>query len=216
MKFVFSDFGFSYPKNVIFDRINLTLTSDERYLLTGENGSGKTTFCKLFMFLLKEYSGLYRVYENETLIKTDNDIYKKIHFIQQEPLKNLIGSTPDEDLSIWQHEFSKKDTPQMQNARIEALDFYDILTFKDTPTWKLSTGQQKSVALSSFLLVRSSFWVLDEPANGIDQVNRKKLIKMLKNAENGFIIVSHNQDIYKELDPVILQIEGKNIFKKSL
>jgi len=58
--------------------------------------------------LLLSFSGNIQFEEKDFASIDQSYITSKMVYIQEQTQNNLLGSTPDEDLAIWQHKFQKR------------------------------------------------------------------------------------------------------------
>ena len=213
MKFKLTDFSFGYKK-LLFSHLNLVIPLNEIILLTGENGCGKTTFCRLLSGLEKDYFGKIDIAENDLNTLSIKQIADILVYHKQEPQGNIVAATPDEDLSIWQSKFTKNLNEQHNIQRKEVLTDLHIAEFQKTPFWELSSGQVKRSGIAALLLNPEKYWILDEPFNGLHQEIVDKLLAILKaRRKSGFgtMIVTHNIEEIKEIADSILKIENETI-----
>ena len=202
-------FGFS---DLLFNDVNLKIPFDEITVLTGANGAGKTTLLNILSGLNKNYSGYIKLENTELNNMTTVEISNKILYQKQEPIANIVATTPFEDLKIWLTKFA---TNTYNSNEIDGvLKRFGIYNLKDTPVWKLSGGQLKCVGLASLLLFQAKFWMLDEPLLGLDNTLQEQFVKMLINKKDlgrGALIVSHQIDLFKNIADKILVIKKKKV-----
>ncbi len=216
--FAFTNFGFAFDKKKLFENVTIDLDLSKITLLSGFNGSGKTTLCRILSGLNNDYSGSVKFFDRELKELNIIDISKQIVFIKQEPRGNVILTTPDEDLRIWQTAFHLADNDIFIKEREAALESTSMLEMKNTPLWELSNGQLKRVGLSGLLLNTQKYWILDEPLTGLDQKLIDQFLLMLeKHKENGCgaLIVSHRTNHFKKIIDIELTIKNKKILEKS-
>jgi energy-coupling factor transport system ATP-binding protein len=212
--FKFKDLSFAYPKSEsIFSEINLEINPSEITTLTGSNGSGKTTFCRLIMGLTGPYSGSLRINDIECSDLTTVEIAGKIVHLKQEPTANIVSAMPQEDLEIWMHKYIDQ-TAVDQSKLDAALDHFNLRSQSKQPVWELSNGQLKRVGLSALLLNRDKYWILDEPTSGLDShlIDRLiDLIKQQKQNNSGMLIISHRYEKFKGTADRFLEIKNKKV-----
>ncbi|MCF7920316.1 MAG: ATP-binding cassette domain-containing protein [Candidatus Cloacimonetes bacterium] len=190
--------SFSFPKKLIFKNVNLDITTNSVSLLTGANGSGKTTFCRLL-------SGLQTGYSGEIISPT------KLLYLKQSAETNLLAATPALDLSLWSNVNCK-----IKNVKLrEILNYFDLNEKADQPVWELSGGEQQRLVLSALLLHPDHFWLLDEPAAGLDDAQQKKLLQLLQEHKNGALIVSHRKELFAPVTTQVFTIADWKIIKQS-
>lgn len=209
------DLSFSYKKNKqIFRNTNLELEFNKITLLSGDNGSGKTTFCRLLSGLQKNFNGSILLKESDINNLSISKIAKNVVFIKQEPLANVVASTADEDLAIWQHKFIKIKTEEARKLLDKALSRFELQSIKNKPVWELSSGEIKRIGLSAMLLNYDKYWILDEPTANLDEKSVNKLIEIVAQRKKegfGALIVSQRIDKFKSFVDSWLHIEKKKI-----
>ena len=78
-----SNLSFGYKKkNILFNNLDLTLSSGNIYGLLGKNGAGKTTLLKLISGLLYPHNGICILDEEKTITR-DPDLLKEIFFLPE-------------------------------------------------------------------------------------------------------------------------------------
>ena len=115
------------------------------------------------------------------------------------------------DLGIWQAGF---EVNNIDEAAIEkALNYFDMLNYKDKPVWELSEGQRQRVALAALLLNKQKIWLLDEPAAGLDSTRQRQLKKLIieQSKQKGILIISHRYDLFADVSEKIYEIKEKSI-----
>ncbi|MDP8226236.1 MAG: ATP-binding cassette domain-containing protein [Candidatus Celaenobacter polaris] len=206
--------SFSYDDKIIFDYIDLDIFRNEVTIISGENGSGKSTLCKILYKMLFADSDSILFEEKQFSIVDQSYIASKIVFVQEQVQDNLLGSTPDEDLAIWQHKFRKRDNKEFQEERSRILERFRLDTVQHKPLWEFSEGQHKRVVLSGLLLNKHKFWLLDEPLYGLDNEGVNILISIIaqqKLAGTGALIATHRTKAFSLVADKVLEISNRNI-----
>jgi len=206
--------NFNYKNGkLIFKDTSLFLAKDKITGLSGKNGSGKTTFCRLLCGLLSGYEGKISIEGKNLQNLITAEISQSITYIKQEPLANIVAATPSEDLAIWFHRFSLKDPNQ--NELIEsALTEYRIAELKEKPVWELSSGEIKRINLAALLLNSHKYWIIDEPLAGLDRNLQNIFLQILsRKPGSGALIISHDQTNLRPFLDHIYHIENYRIEK---
>src|SRR5690606_26859734 len=78
-----------------------------------------------------------------------------------------------------------------------ALAAVDLVGYEDVPSYRLSAGQLRRVALARLYLSRAPVWILDEPFTAIDYQGVDKLRAQFgrHTAAGGILIVTTHQDL---------------------
>jgi ABC-2 type transport system ATP-binding protein len=165
-----------YGKKSVLQNLNFTLQKGKIYGLVGENGAGKTTLFRC-MAGFEEYDG------------TVNCEYGI--------LKNTLGFLPT-DPYFFPKITGREYLQLLVNARNIATRDFDAANIFDLPLDEYaetySTGMQKKLGLMGVLLQKNTFFILDEPFNGVDiqsNILIKQLILNLQKAEKTVLLCSH-------------------------
>ncbi len=212
---IIRNLSFAYRNgSPIFIDVNLELPMDRNTLLCGANGSGKTTLCRILAGLEPGYGGGIDLDGADLRNLAPAARSKLILYLKQETEFNLLATTADEDLEIWQNRFQRDDTREEWQRRQGALNDLDMTRLDNIPLWELSGGQKKRVGLSAVALMQNRFWILDEPDAGLDESRMSLLIKLLdmrRNAGYGALIVSHRKKHFQGILDSELMIHEQNV-----
>lgn len=136
----------------LFESLSLTLNAGEAMIVTGPNGVGKSSLLRICAGLLRPYSGKVRAEacaladENHALDERQN-LGRGLRF-----WAGLSGGDPA--------------------AGLEAMGLEGLA---ELPVRMLSTGQRKRATLARVIGSGRRLWLLDEPANGLDQDGLERL-----------------------------------------
>jgi len=170
---------FGYDKTLI-NNLTIDIFKNEKILILGQNGVGKTTLLKLINDILKPNSGEI-IKTNKTLIA----YYAQEHELLNE--KETIFNNFN-DLNI--------NEKQLRSILGRFLFFDDEVNKK---VKILSPGERSRVALAKLMLTKSNVLLLDEPTNHLD-IETKNIIASAINEYNGTILlVSHDTDFVEKL-----------------
>ena len=168
-----------YDKVILKD-INVKMEFGRRYVITGANGVGKTTFIKTILGLISAKSGK----------------------IKLTPYNNITYFSQDEDvLDITPIEYIRLEYPRMDNTKVRTLlgNFGVKGELALSSMKELSGGENCKVRLARISLKPSNMLVLDEPTNHLDRVAKDALIDALNSYSGTIILVSHDKDFCKRL-----------------
>ena len=161
--------------------IDLKLEDGSFTVISGPNGSGKTTFAKLLCGILKPTAG-----------KIDAD---NVGILFQVPENQLFEATVLEDVMFGPLNFGRS-KDQAHTDAVKALESVGIeegLYSRDP--FRLSDGQKRLVALAGVLACGFRTLVLDEVAAGLDWKTEQKVFAILKNLQKSgmtVIVISHD------------------------
>ncbi|RJE78367.1 cyclic peptide export ABC transporter [Pseudoalteromonas citrea] len=190
--------------------INLTINAGELIYLVGGNGSGKTTFAKVF-------SGLYAA--NNGHITVDNTI------IEAPSLDNYrqLFSTVFTDFYLFDRLLgvANQALEDKGNALIKKLNLHHKVAIKDGAftTRDLSQGQRKRLALVVAYLEDRAFYLFDEWAADQDPLFKdvfyKELLPELTARGKTVLVITHD-DKYFHLADRLLKMENGKLTEPSV
>lgn len=158
--------------------LNLTINRGDLVLLSGRNGSGKTTFLKTVAGLLTPLSGTISA-PGAVLIPTR--IPKVKGFTVTEFVNT--GLTPN------YHEEGGR-YPSRTLSVGETLELLGIAELADRDISTLSDGQFQKACLAPALASGKQLILLDEPTAFLDTESRENLMQLLSSFTNCAVIVS--------------------------
>ena len=162
--------------------LGFALKPGEALLLTGANGTGKTT-------LMRTLAGLVRPAEGR--ISCEEPVEEAVAW-----LGHSDGLKPGESLRMalrfWAdiHGTSRKTIlPLMRKLDIEPLI--------DRPAGQLSRGQQRRAGLVRMALANRPVWLLDEPAGPLDGAGRERLADLVAwhRSRGGIVLAATHQTL---------------------
>lgn len=187
---------FSYLKGAQFNLPDLSCNASETLLLTGNSGTGKTTYLYLLAGLLKPTSGEILI-NNSNLNSFSNAqldrfrgknigvVFQKSYFVASlSVLENI-------EMACWLAT-GKKNTLEAKKI----IEFLGLSTFEKKLTSQLSLGQQQRVSIARAIINKPNLLLADEPTSSLDDFNANNVAKLLENIAKEFktalVIVTHD------------------------
>ncbi|MGD1820135.1 MAG: ATP-binding cassette domain-containing protein [Pleomorphochaeta sp.] len=150
---------------------NLIIKPEDRIILTGNNGTGKTTFIKY----------LYNLLEN----KNKSFWYLPQEFTQQDriDIKNkILNLDKEKQAEIFSIVFRLGSNPtSIMNSDL------------------ISPGEAQKLLYGLAIISKASLLILDEPTNYLDILSIKSLIEALNNFNGAIIAVTHDRSFSKAI-----------------
>ena len=202
----------SRDKKFILKDFNLHIEPQERLVIVGKSGSGKTTILRLI-------AGLEAPDKGEIIIS--NKLATKDSHILTPPFKRETNML-FQDLALWPHlnvekniEFGLKiqKVPQKQRQEKikEILDLIDLNHYEKRSIDTLSGGEQQRVAIARALVLSPKILLMDEPLSSLDQTNnkilRKEIIKLQEKFKFTLVYISHNLEEAEEIATKLLELK---------
>ena len=175
-------FAYSGLGDDILRDINLTISNGEYLSIIGENGSGKTTFMRLLLGLLKPTKGIIQINA------------KAIGYVPQknDNVNTAFPITVFEALNSYRHLLKIKD----KEIVMRALETVGMEKQYNHLMGNLSGGQTQKILLARAIMGNPELLILDEPSTGIDLDSQRDIYKLLKklNTEKNMTIIAveHN------------------------
>lgn len=170
---------------------NLSLhVQNEKVVIVGPNGSGKTTILKLLVGLVGNVSGTAMV-NGKNVKDITNDLSLSINLPE---VYRLVNGTVKDLTSLYAE-------LKGGNAR-EALTLMEEFNLNETfnsKLFELSSGQQKMVCNILALSFSPNIILLDEPFDNIDQSGRLKLMNIIEHSTADIILNTHEFDLLSRL-----------------
>lgn len=213
----FKDLGFAYPGQPVplFESLSLKLEPGSLFVVSGANGTGKTTLAKLMSGLLVPSRGQILA-DGVDLTQIAPEWWRRqLIYLPQEP--GFINATVRENLKA----FNPTLTEKALNAVIREAGLEQFFaTSQEGFDMKLSAGGRnlplgirRRLALARALSCGGKLVILDEPVEGLDtegaqQVGR--VINALSKRGCTIIALSHDPNIIKGA-PHILDLNAKPV-----
>ena len=198
-----SHISYNYEEVSALNDISLEIYAGELIFFTGPNGCGKSTLFKLLNGLIFPTKGEY-YFDNKKIDKNtlqDNlfakNFHKHIGYIFQNPDVQLFNATVYDEIAFGPRQMNLNEEIIHQRVN-ELLIYLNIQHLQDRPSYHLSGGEQKKVALAAILALNPDILMIDEPLNGLDNKTRQWfkefLIDFIK-ANKTILISTHEQEL---------------------
>ena len=144
-------------ERLLFEHLSLALEPGDALWLRGPNGAGKSSLIRLAAGLLRAAAGTIERRGRCALIDESSALDAEL------PLRRA--------LDFW----ARVDTVD-GHAVDRAMAAMALAPLSDVPVAMLSTGQRKRAAMARVIASGAPIWLLDEPANGMDDAAQARLV----------------------------------------
>ena len=188
-----------FPGRTLFENVSFLIKRQERVMVIGPNGCGKSTLIKLILSQLAPTSGA---------IETGYNV--EIGYYDQEN-QNL---TPENTVldELWNAYPTRTET--------EIRNTLGLFRFTGEEVFKLvsvlSGGERARLTLAKLMLSRMNLLVLDEPTNHLDIDSREALESALEQFDGTIVTVSHDRYLIEKLATRILELHPGREFEGDL
>ena len=170
-----------YPDKVVLEDLDFLLKHNQKVVILGRNGVGKTTIIKTIMGIIEPLGGEFK-WNNSADLN---------YFTQEETYDNIV--TPIEYIRYFYH----LKTNEEIRAVLATVGIRGELATKKMI--ELSGGQQTKVRLALMTMKKSNILVFDEPTNHLDILSKAELWEAIDNFPGSVILVTHEDDFYDGL-----------------
>ena len=193
-------------KKKILQDISFKVKDIQLVVLTGPNGSGKSTLSKIIMGILTPTSGSV-IYNGKdiTRLGITERANLGLSFAFQQPV-TFKGLRVKDLIDI---------ASKRKNSIINACDYLSRVGLcareyidREVDS-KLSGGELKRIELALILAKNGELNICDEPEAGIDLWSFDALVKLFKEEDKTFVVISHQRRLIEIADKIIMLSKGK-------
>lgn len=202
----FNNVSFGYNENTdILKDIYIGISLKSRYIILGNNGSGKSTFFNLCCGKLEPTSG-----------EIEKDARLRISYFNQHSVNDINNDlTPIQYLQYIDSNLDQQECRYILSKvgfkKMFEGDTYDIGKMK---IGELSGGQKIKLILCGIQIQNPHIILFDEPTNHLDIISIQSLIDSINNFNGGVVIITHDKYIMNNIvDAEIFMCENKQITK---
>ena len=203
---ILRDLSYSHPnKDVLFERVTLTVNRLNKLALVGKNGAGKSTLLRIIAGELQPVNGQcitdvppYYIPQNvgrhnHLTIAQALNVEGKLQALHA----ILDGHLTDEHYALLNDDWT------VEERCMEALDHWGLGDLDvSQPLEELSGGQKTKVFLAGIAIHNPALVLLDEPSNHLDMEGRQQLYQLIQTTQTTMIVASHDRTLLNQLDVV--------------
>ena len=182
-------------ERLVFTGLDCRLPAGGALVLTGSNGSGKSSLLRLLAMLLTPDSGRL-LWGGEPVARDKTGYRALIHYVGHlDATKPAL--TPRETLGFWAALRGTRSRGEGMPAIEAALSEFGLGAIADWPCRWLSAGQRRRLALSRLIADPAPIWLLDEPTAALDREGEARLERLIveHRAAGGRVAIATHQPI---------------------
>ncbi len=197
------------------DGVSIQIRAGEYVSITGPSGSGKSTLMHIIGLLDNPTTGEVLLEGRDISHLKESQLAQirnvTLGFVFQQ--FNLLPKTSSLENATLPLLYS--DVPKSQRSQIgvEMLTKVGLQDKLDNTPAKLSGGQQQRVAIARALVNNPKIILADEPTGNLDSKSGKDVIdlfhKLNREENRTIVLVTHDMDLAKQADRIIIIRDGK-------
>ena len=211
-----SNLSYKYSKdNIALKNINLEIKPKEIVMVIGKNGAGKSTLLSCLANIYK-YDG--SIYLDERNIKKipNKEFRREVGIVFQNPNNQIIFPSVRDDTNFV---LNNLDLHLEEKDLINNLKLVSMEDYLDHNPYNLSMGQKQRICLSSVLITKPKYLLLDEITAMLDYQGKKDIYKIILDLKKQGIGIVMGTNILDELvyadKIVILDKEIKKVLTRK-
>jgi phospholipid/cholesterol/gamma-HCH transport system ATP-binding protein len=212
------DVHMQFEEKKVLEGVSLDVEPQERLVIMGQSGSGKSTILRLILGILRPDSGaiFFKRFEINRLQRRKlQQVRHHIGMVYQ--YSALLSSlTVHENVALPLQELTDKSRSEIDRIVDEKLELVGMQDAKDLLPDELSGGMGKRVALARALVLEPELILLDEPSAGLDPVIAsvvdELIISLTEKSKVTSITVTHEMEsAFRIATRMAMLYEGKII-----
>jgi phospholipid/cholesterol/gamma-HCH transport system ATP-binding protein len=194
------DVSLSFGEKQVLDAVSLAVDPQERLVIIGQSGAGKTTILRLIIGILQPTKGSVLFKQHDISRFTAHELEKmrmRMGMVYQDAAL-LSSLTVRENLALPLQELTDKGPAEIDKIVDEKLEMVEMAGEDKLLPFELSGGMRKRVGLARALVMEPELILFDEPTAGLDPVVSavidQLIIGLTERSKVTSIIVTHLMD----------------------
>lgn len=208
----FNNVSYKVEEKTILKEISTVINPNDKVLIKGKTGSGKTTFVKLLTRLIAPSTGNITIDGIDISELSVTSLRRHVIFIPQETY--LFNTTIKDNLILGEKDVSDDFVVDcckkaQIHAQINNLD-NGYNTIVQERGKNFSAGERQRLAIARALIHDAGIIIMDEPTANLDSKTAKNFYSMVENSlfDKTVIIVSHGEVDGLNLNKIITMEDG--------
>ena len=214
----FKDVCMRFDDKEALKHISLTIRDGETLAVIGGSGSGKSTFLRLLIGLIKPTSGQILIDGQDIVPMSEAELNKvrlKMGMVFQ--YSALFDSmTVGENVAFGLREHTDLSEARIAEIVREKLHLVGLDGVEDLMPGELSGGMKKRVSLARAIAIEPSIIFYDEPSSGLDPIMTEKIDELIIHTQRALhvtsVVVTHDMaSACRIADRIAMIYEGELI-----
>ena len=174
--------------------VDFCLKTGERCLIAGENGSGKTTFLKILLGLLRTETGKVFVFGREVGSPDWLKARSRAAYVNQEAVRSDFPVSAWEAVEIGTIPGIFSGNERKKTVE-EAMELTGCRHLAKRSYATLSGGEKQRVSLARCLAQGADLLLLDEPTASLDPDSTKALVELVESLPVSVVMITHDEGL---------------------
>jgi tungstate transport system ATP-binding protein len=201
-----------FGERTLLDGAGVELESGNGYVLTGGNGTGKTTFLRILAGLEPSIAGRFSFRGQAASFDDYPERFRRdILYVHQQPYLFHTGLLQNIEYGLARRGMS---ADQRRAKSLDALAWAGLSDRQNVPPHKLSGGEKQRAALARARVLEPTLMLLDEPTANLDGQARSQVLELVTSLcteSHTVLIATHDPEIIRLAILNRLHIEGGRI-----
>jgi putative ATP-binding cassette transporter len=179
--------------------LSLSLQPDQRLLIVGVSGSGKSSLLRAIAGLWTNGRGVITRPSINQMLFLPQKPYMLLGTLRDQLLyPNILADISDQQLLDILIQVNLADLPEQIGGFDSLQDWSNVL----------SLGEQQRLAFARILVAKPKYVILDEATSALDVFNEKMLYERLQSMDAVYLSVGHRSSLLKYHD-LVLELDGE-------
>lgn len=177
--------------------VSLKVAPGEFIAIIGRNGSGKTTFMKMLIGLLRPTTGKLTILGKDATKLSVVELSRRVGYVYQNPDRQIVKDFVKDEIAFGPHNqrLKSEEVKDRVTAAAHSLGLSDDL---DSNSFTLSRGLRQRLAIASILAMKPAVMLIDEPTTGQDPVGVNRIMAILREINRSgttVILITHDVEL---------------------